>query len=90
MKLGAVGRFGLGVITGAALATVVGCAATPQMRQGAAAVPADANIAAKSPAPKVQDCGIVTLSTPVLYACNGKVYTEYALQHIREQNTPAP
>ncbi len=37
------------------------------------------------PPPRVQDCAIVTLSTPVLYACRGKTYTEYELSYLRQQ-----
>ncbi len=38
-----------------------------------------------APPPKAEDCAIVTVSTPMKYACNGKVYTSYELQHLREK-----
>jgi hypothetical protein len=70
-------------------ALIGGCAATSDPAGNAAADPqgssAAAKVARQDPPPKVQNCAIVTLSTPVLYACNGKVYTEYQLQHLREK-----
>jgi hypothetical protein len=39
----------------------------------------------KEEPPKVENCAIVTVGTPVLYACKGKVYTGYKLQHLREE-----
>jgi hypothetical protein len=33
--------------------------------------------------PLVQDCGIVTISSPTRYACNGKVYTSFDLEKKR-------
>ncbi|HLH78449.1 MAG TPA: hypothetical protein VKV28_16740 [Candidatus Binataceae bacterium] len=36
------------------------------------------------PPPDVTNCAIVTVSTPMLYACKGKVYTAYQLQQLRE------
>ncbi|GEM_PF-5533012 len=44
------------------------------------------SIAAASSVPKVEDCGIVTISTPNKYICDGKVYTAYELQHLREKS----
>lgn len=52
----------------------------------AAPVFAGQQTGAKSdPPPRVQDCGIVTISTPNKYICNGKVYTSYQLQQLREK-----
>ncbi len=37
------------------------------------------------PPPDVQHCALVTISSPVLYACNGKVYSEHQLARLREE-----
>ncbi len=68
---------------GFALATA-GCAASAQP------APAPASTVARTdPRPNVQDCGIVTISSPSKYVCNGKVYTAYQLQHLKEQYVSA-
>jgi hypothetical protein len=36
-----------------------------------------------TPPPLVQDCGLVAISTPARYACNGKTYTSFQLTKIR-------
>jgi hypothetical protein len=36
-----------------------------------------------SRAPRVQDCGIVAISSPPKYACEGKVYTSMQLAKLR-------
>jgi len=41
-------------------------------------------VAKADPPPDVTKCAIVTVSTPMLYACNGKTYTAYKLQQLRE------
>ena len=71
-------------------ALVGGCAATSDPAGNAAADPQGGStatqVARQDPKPpKVENCAIVTLSTPVLYACDGKVYTEYQLQQLREK-----
>jgi len=33
--------------------------------------------------PRVQDCAIVSISSPTRYACNGKVYTSFQLAKMR-------
>jgi hypothetical protein len=69
-------------------ALVGGCAATSDPAGNAAADPpanSGTKIARKDPPPDVNRCAIVTISTPVLFECNGKVYTDYQLQHLREQ-----
>jgi hypothetical protein len=33
--------------------------------------------------PLVQDCGVVAISTPARYACNGKTYTSFQLTKMR-------
>ncbi len=45
--------------------------------------------AAADPVPRIQDCGIVSISSPSKYICNGKVYTTYQLQHLRENSAAA-
>ncbi len=67
------------------VALVGGCAARAADPKGGSA--GVVKVARRDPKPpKVQNCAIVTLSTPVLYACDGKVYTEYQLQHLREKS----
>ncbi len=66
-------------------ALIGGCAARAADPKGGSA--GVVKVARQDPKPpKVQNCAIVTLSTPVLYACDGKVYTEYQLQHLREKS----
>jgi len=57
--------------------------ADPPMNSPAGADPAAAKPG--DPPPKVENCAVVTISTPAKYACNGKVYTTYELQHLREK-----
>lgn len=46
---------------------------------------------AKMPGPpRVENCGLVTIGTPTLYVCNGKLYTSYQLAAIREGKELAP
>ncbi len=35
--------------------------------------------------PKVEDCGIVAISSPPKYACHGKVYTAFQLAQLRAE-----
>ncbi len=35
--------------------------------------------AGTQPAPRVENCAIVSISSPTRYACNGKVYTSFQL-----------
>jgi hypothetical protein len=39
--------------------------------------------AANAEPPRVQDCGIVAITSPSKYACNGKVYTSFELAKLR-------
>lgn len=41
--------------------------------------------AQQAPALRVQDCGIVAISSPPKYACNGKVYTAFQLTQMRAE-----
>lgn len=64
----------------AAKPIAAGAQADPPAR---GADPSSANRTA--PPPRVENCAVVTISTPAKYACNGKVYTAYELQHLREK-----
>jgi hypothetical protein len=99
MKLGAVGRFGLGVIAGAALAMLTGCASTAGWGPPPPATPGP--VSAQQGAPRfvqtkkeeavkvpswvrVQDCAIVSISSPSRFACpDGKTYTTFELYRAR-------
>jgi hypothetical protein len=61
---------GLAAIAGA----VAGCSFLPQ--KGWGTPPAGAP-------PLVQNCGIVTISSPTRYVCGGKVYTSFELERNR-------
>ncbi|HUY26452.1 MAG TPA: hypothetical protein VMV27_03445 [Candidatus Binataceae bacterium] len=79
-----------GAVAGALALAAAGCstmAAPADSPPAASAQSASAKPA--TPAPDVTDCAIVTLSTPTLYACGGKVYTVFQLQHLREQASAA-
>jgi hypothetical protein len=76
---------GLAFIALAVWITVVGagCAGV-----STATVVTPANAAQTSAAkddPRVQDCGIVSVSSPMKYVCGGKVYTSFQLAKIREE-----
>jgi hypothetical protein len=111
MKLGTLGRFGLGLIAGAALGAATGCASTagwgpaplnpamgaphPTMATTPGGAPrfgqtAGMQLTKKEEAVKVpswirvQDCAIVSISSPSRYACpDGKVYTNWELYRAR-------
>jgi aspartate aminotransferase-like enzyme len=70
-KFGMTGKSGA---LGLAMLGVAGCALLPQ--KGWGSPPAGAP-------PLVQDCAIVTISSPTRYACNGKVYTSFDLERQR-------
>jgi hypothetical protein len=40
--------------------------------------------------PRVENCGIIAISTPSTFECNGKKYTTLELADIREGKTPPP
>lgn len=81
------------ILAAAAVLMVAGCASQASDPPLAAADPpaksqpqaSTAEAAHNDPPPKVQNCAIVTISTPVKYACKGKVYTEFELQRLREK-----
>ncbi len=84
-------RFAVPSLAAAFVLGVAGCStttATPSDPPPAASAQA-ASIQQVAPAPDVAHCAIVTLSTPTLYACGGKVYTVYQLQQLREQAAAA-
>jgi hypothetical protein len=64
------GTLGLALLTGG----LAGCSMLPQRGWGAPPPGAP---------PLVQDCGIVTISSPTRYACDGKVYTSFDLEKKR-------
>ncbi|GEM_PF-1804346 len=75
----------LGVVVGTSLfllATLAGCATT-KAQIASSDPPKSARIADNDPPPDVRHCALVTISSPVLYACNGKVYTEHQLSQRR-------
>lgn len=39
---------------------------------------------ASPPPPLVQNCGLIAISTPSRFVCNGKVYTTFELLKLRE------
>jgi hypothetical protein len=41
--------------------------------------------AGPQPVPRVEDCAIVTVSSPIKYACGGKVYTAFQLTRLRNE-----
>jgi outer membrane protein OmpA-like peptidoglycan-associated protein len=103
MKLGGVGRFGLGLIAGATLGVATGCASLggwgsapprpPMVREGAPhpsrAMQPDEVIV--PPWVRVQDCGIVAITSPSRFACpDGKVYTSFDLARARTGEYPPP
>lgn len=71
--------------------TAAGCAARGGAANPAAgtaaetATPAAATAQTGAPAPRVQDCAIVAISSPPKYACNGKVYTAFQLAQLRAE-----
>lgn len=75
----------MSTVAGAMALAAAGCSTmgSPADPPPGAAQTAGAKTAAL--APDVNDCGLVTISTPTVYACDGKVYTVYQLQHLREQ-----
>jgi hypothetical protein len=40
--------------------------------------------ASQSPPLRVENCGIVAVSSPTKYVCNGKVYTSFELTNLRQ------
>ncbi len=65
-------------LLGLCAALIGGCAMSAQPQAGATTT------AMAKPVPQAENCAIVTVGTPVKFACNGKVYTSYALQHLRD------
>ncbi|MGH7933691.1 MAG: hypothetical protein ACREQN_11080 [Candidatus Binataceae bacterium] len=40
--------------------------------------------------PRVENCGVVSISSPSKYVCNGKVYTTFQLAKLRENQGKTP
>ena len=66
------------VIAAATAGFAAGCAGVSPMT---IATPASTAAVAT---PQVRECGIVSTSSPVKYACGGKVYTSFQLAKLRE------
>jgi hypothetical protein len=64
-----------------ALFALSGCA---WMQHPGGSAPSQQMAAEEVPPPMVQDCGIVSSSSPTKYACNGKVYTSFELLKLRQ------
>jgi hypothetical protein len=64
---------------GAMMITVTGCSSMQYFRGGMSPQQA----AGDNPPPLVQNCGIVSISSPTKYACNGKTYTSFELLKLR-------
>jgi hypothetical protein len=78
-------RRGLAAIALAAGMTVVG-AGCAGVSSGTVVTPAaTAQASASKDDPRVQDCGIVGVSSPTKYVCGGKVYTSFQLAKAREE-----
>jgi outer membrane protein OmpA-like peptidoglycan-associated protein len=103
MKLGGVGRFGVRLIAGASLAIATGCASyagwgsappNPTVGREGAPHPSRAMHPDEVIVPpwiRVQDCAIVSISSPARYHCpNGKVYTDFDLARARLEEAPPP
>jgi hypothetical protein len=63
-----------------AMIAVSGCA---WMQHPGGGAPQQQMAAGDVPPPMVQDCGIVAITSPTKYACNGKVYTSFDLLKLR-------
>lgn len=64
----------------AAMLALAGCSAMAP----SSPVTGTQQAAAAGPPPLVQNCGIVAISSPTRYVCNGKVYTSFQLAKLRE------
>ncbi len=73
----------LPIVLAATAALAAGCAG---VSPGTMVTPAaTGRSAASGPVPRVQDCGVVSISSPAKYVCGGKVYTTFQLAKLREQ-----
>jgi hypothetical protein len=68
------------LVSAAMMASTAGCA-TIQSTVSPAWTPSQT--AGTTQAPRVEDCAIVSISSPTRYACNGKVYTSFQLAKLR-------
>jgi hypothetical protein len=74
---------GLGAITFCAAMSVFG-AGCADLSPSTLVSPATGAQTAESARPRVENCGLVGVSSPTKYACNGKVYTTFELAKMRE------
>jgi hypothetical protein len=85
-KTSAKGRQGLRKVAMLALCATVLVGARAVVAADTQGSSTATKVASQDPKPpKVENCAIVTVSTPVSYACGGKVYTSYQLQQLREK-----
>ncbi len=82
----------------ALMLTIAGCSMFGASTGNPAAEPASTGAvstanapktAAVTPPPDIRDCGIVTISTPSKYVCDGKVYTSRQITQMRADWTAA-
>ena len=93
MNVKLIGSIGVLLLTGA----LAGCTPTAVAPAGQASAghmgapqfrpekpePGAVPVTYTTPPPLVQECGIVSISTPARYACRGKVYTSWQLLKMR-------
>ncbi len=74
------------VLAAASLAMLVaGCATSANAAGPLYSQPKQEQVAQKhDPPPKVENCGIVAVGSPMKFACDGKVYTSFQLAHLRQ------
>ena len=74
---GCLRRYGLAAMTLA----LTGCSVMPSFGNLSTQ---QASASSLGPQPRVQNCGIVSISSPTKYVCNGKVYTSFDLANLRQ------
>ena len=67
------------LVSVAMIASTAGCASMQSMMPSST----PAQTASTMPPPRVEDCAIVSISSPSRFACNGKVYTTFQLAKMR-------
>lgn len=78
-------RRGLAAIALAAGMTVVGAGCADVSSSTVVTPATSTQSSASKDDPRVQDCGIIGISSPTKYVCGGKVYTSFQLAKIREE-----
>ncbi len=74
-----VGSWRLLLVSAAMIASAAGCASMQSMMPSST----PAQTAGTMPAPRIENCAIVSISSPSRFACNGKVYTTFQLAKMR-------